>query len=218
MGGFKQAYWFAMRLPHMAGTPQASSDVQEFQPDAHVHDWCLWGRRHHAILKYYQSTGQEHAKSLQHLILRVRHQVLSLLHLEHSYGNTCQQLTGSLQENLLLLHKKLDYAEKDEVALTSAALRDVAPELDALRSKAVAKARDFLMARIYALRKPKTNIQVCSALLEAPLVLQPCMSFRPLQMPSAAEAKCALPLPLPEEAPAPKPESDLGASPACQGC
>ena len=68
---------------------------------------------------------------------------------------------GWPQENLLLLHKKLDYAEKDDVALTSAALRDVAPELDALRSKAVAKARDFLMARIYALRKPKTNIQVC---------------------------------------------------------
>ena len=65
-----------------------------------------------------------------------------------------------MQEHLLLLHKKLDYAEKDEVALSSAALRDVAPELDALRSKAVAKARDFLMARIYALRKPKTNIQV----------------------------------------------------------
>ncbi|KAK9838884.1 hypothetical protein WJX74_005159 [Apatococcus lobatus] len=66
----------------------------------------------------------------------------------------------TFQENLLLLHKKLDYAEKDDVALTSAALRDVAPELDALRSKAVAKARDFLMARIYALRKPKTNIQI----------------------------------------------------------
>lgn len=70
------------------------------------------------------------------------------------------EVNETFQENLLLLHKKLDYAEKDEVALTSAALRDVAPELDALRSKAVAKARDFLMARIYALRKPKTNIQI----------------------------------------------------------
>jgi len=36
----------------------------------------------------------------------------------------------------------------------------VAPELERLRVKAVAKAREYLMARIYALRKPKTNIQI----------------------------------------------------------
>ena len=38
--------------------------------------------------------------------------------------------------------------------------RDVAPELEKLRVRAVGKARDCLMQRIYSLRKPKTNIQI----------------------------------------------------------
>lgn len=38
--------------------------------------------------------------------------------------------------------------------------RDVAPELERLRAKAVGKCYDFLMGRIYALKKPKTNIQI----------------------------------------------------------
>lgn len=42
----------------------------------------------------------------------------------------------------------------------SAAHSDVQPELERLRAKAVAKAREYLMSRIYALRKPKTNIQI----------------------------------------------------------
>ena len=45
-------------------------------------------------------------------------------------------------------------------AQASAAHADVAPELERLRVKAVAKAREYLMAKIYALRKPKTNIQI----------------------------------------------------------
>jgi vacuolar protein sorting-associated protein 52 len=43
---------------------------------------------------------------------------------------------------------------------SSAARSDVQPELGRLRAKAVAKAREYLMSRIYALRKPKTNIQI----------------------------------------------------------
>ena len=36
----------------------------------------------------------------------------------------------------------------------------MAPELEKLRVRAVGKARDCLMQRIYSLRKPKTNIQI----------------------------------------------------------
>ncbi len=34
------------------------------------------------------------------------------------------------------------------------------PEQERLRVRAVAKARDYLMAKIYLLRRPKTNIQI----------------------------------------------------------
>lgn len=36
---------------------------------------------------------------------------------------------------------------------------DVAPELERLKVKGVARSRDFLMDRIYDMRKPKTNLQ-----------------------------------------------------------
>eukprot|EP00475_Leptophrys_vorax_P004587 TRINITY_DN12741_c0_g1_i1.p1 TRINITY_DN12741_c0_g1~~TRINITY_DN12741_c0_g1_i1.p1 ORF type:complete len:645 (+),score=61.37 TRINITY_DN12741_c0_g1_i1:243-1937(+) len=39
-------------------------------------------------------------------------------------------------------------------------MRDVQPELDRLRVKAVIKGREYLMQKIYALRKPKTNIHI----------------------------------------------------------
>lgn len=38
--------------------------------------------------------------------------------------------------------------------------RDVAPELERLKVKAVARCRDFLMDRIYDMRRPKTNLPV----------------------------------------------------------
>ena len=34
------------------------------------------------------------------------------------------------------------------------------PEQERLRIRAVAKTRDYLMAKIYLLRRPKTNIQI----------------------------------------------------------
>ena len=52
-----------------------------------------------------------------------------------------------LQDHLLALHKKLEYAERSEAARSSEAWRDVAPELERLRAKAAAKSHDFLMAR-----------------------------------------------------------------------
>jgi hypothetical protein len=46
------------------------------------------------------------------------------------------------------------------MARTAAAADDVQPELARLRSRACLKARDFLMQKLYSLRKPKTNIQI----------------------------------------------------------
>ena len=37
---------------------------------------------------------------------------------------------------------------------------DVLPVLENLRAKAVAKSREFLLARIYSLRRPKTNVSI----------------------------------------------------------
>ena len=53
----------------------------------------------------------------------------------------------ALQEHLIQLHRKLEFAERSDMARDSAALRDVAPELDRLRIKALFKAREFLIAR-----------------------------------------------------------------------
>ena len=51
------------------------------------------------------------------------------------------------QEHLEALQRKLEFAEHSETAQESAAFRDVAPELERLRAKAVAKAHEILMAR-----------------------------------------------------------------------
>lgn len=55
-----------------------------------------------------------------------------------------------LQEHLLALHKKLEYAKSSELAANSAAMQDIAPELERLRAKAVTKSRDILMNRYSA--------------------------------------------------------------------
>ncbi len=51
------------------------------------------------------------------------------------------------QEHLLALHKKLEFAKSSEMASNSAAMQDIAPELERLRAKAVTKSRDILMNR-----------------------------------------------------------------------
>jgi len=61
---------------------------------------------------------------------------------------------------ILELQNKLEFTTMDEKAKTAAALKDVEPELERMRVKAVAKVREFLLQRFYALRKPKTNIQI----------------------------------------------------------
>ncbi|CAM8964777.1 unnamed protein product [Rhodiola kirilowii] len=58
------------------------------------------------------------------------------------------------------LNKKLKFVEVDPTVKMSKALKDVQPELEKLRQKAVSKVYDFVVQKLYALRKPKTNIQI----------------------------------------------------------
>lgn len=61
---------------------------------------------------------------------------------------------------LEMLSKKLKFVEVDSMVKASKALKDVQPELEKLRQKAVSKAFEFMIQKLYALRKPKTNIQI----------------------------------------------------------
>ncbi|KAJ8770375.1 hypothetical protein K2173_014988 [Erythroxylum novogranatense] len=61
---------------------------------------------------------------------------------------------------LEILSKKLKFVEVDPLVKSSKALKDVQPELEKLRQKAVSKVFDFIVQKLYALRKPKTNIQI----------------------------------------------------------
>ncbi|GMI90728.1 ARABIDOPSIS THALIANA VPS52 HOMOLOG, POKY POLLEN TUBE, T-DNA TRANSMISSION DEFECT 8 [Hibiscus trionum] len=58
------------------------------------------------------------------------------------------------------LSKKLKFVEVDPMVKASKALKDVQPELEKLRQKAVSKVFDFVVQKLQALRKPKTNIQI----------------------------------------------------------
>ena len=58
-----------------------------------------------------------------------------------------ERCSCALQEHLLTLHKKLEFARSSEAASKSAAMQDIAPELERLRAKAVTKSRDLLMSR-----------------------------------------------------------------------
>ncbi|XP_020570875.1 vacuolar protein sorting-associated protein 52 A-like [Phalaenopsis equestris] len=62
--------------------------------------------------------------------------------------------------NLEILSKKLRLVEEDSMIKGSKALKDVQPELERLRQKAVLKVFEFMVQRLNALRKPKTNIQI----------------------------------------------------------
>ena len=70
------------------------------------------------------------------------------------------QVNSGYVKCLTQLNQKLAFVLEDPSARTSASIREVAPELERLRVQAVHKVRDFLIHRLYALRKPKTNIQI----------------------------------------------------------
>ncbi|KAG6518989.1 hypothetical protein ZIOFF_022476 [Zingiber officinale] len=73
-------------------------------------------------------------------------------------------IDGEVNEEYLrtleLLSKKLKFLEVDSMVKGSKALKDIQPELERLRQKAVAKVFEFITQKFYALRKPKTNIQI----------------------------------------------------------
>lgn len=70
------------------------------------------------------------------------------------------EVNEEYMRSLEILSKKLKFIGVDPMVKTSKALKDVQPELEKLRQKAVSKVFDFLVQKLYALRKPKTNIQI----------------------------------------------------------
>ncbi|GMP63013.1 hypothetical protein CsSME_00024877 [Camellia sinensis var. sinensis] len=71
-----------------------------------------------------------------------------------------RKVNDEYMRTLEILSKKLKFVEVDLMVKTSKALKDVQPELERLRQKAVAKVFEFIVQKLYALRKPKTNIQI----------------------------------------------------------
>ncbi|KAG2540070.1 vacuolar protein sorting-associated protein 52 A-like isoform X1 [Panicum virgatum] len=61
---------------------------------------------------------------------------------------------------LKTLSKKIKFIDADPMVKSSKALKDVQPEVERLRQKAVSKIFEFVIQKFYALRKPKTNIQI----------------------------------------------------------
>ena len=57
------------------------------------------------------------------------------------------------------LNKKLDHVKQQEMQKLPSCAQS-APELEKLRTKAVSRIKDFLLQKIMALKKPKTNLQI----------------------------------------------------------
>ncbi|XWS23391.1 hypothetical protein CRYUN_Cryun28dG0010000 [Craigia yunnanensis] len=70
------------------------------------------------------------------------------------------EVNDEYMRTLDILSKKLKFVEVDLMVKASKALKDVQPELEKLRQKAVSKVFDFIVQKLQALRKPKTNIQI----------------------------------------------------------
>ncbi|KAK9110854.1 hypothetical protein Sjap_018914 [Stephania japonica] len=70
------------------------------------------------------------------------------------------EVNDEYMRTLEILSKKLKFVEVDPMVKSSKALKDVQPELEKLRQKAVSKVFEFIVQKLYALRKPKTNIQI----------------------------------------------------------
>uniref|UniRef100_A0A1D1YHQ3 Vacuolar protein sorting-associated protein 52 n=2 Tax=Anthurium amnicola TaxID=1678845 RepID=A0A1D1YHQ3_9ARAE len=70
------------------------------------------------------------------------------------------EVNDEYMRTLEILSKKLRFVDVDPMVKSSKALKDVQPELERLRQKAVSKVFEFIVQKLYALRKPKTNIQI----------------------------------------------------------
>ena len=69
-------------------------------------------------------------------------------------------VSESYLKHLADLDRRLAHMDADDEAKASAASGDVRPELERLRAAAARKTREFLVQKLYSLRKPKTNIQI----------------------------------------------------------
>ncbi|XP_043719958.1 vacuolar protein sorting-associated protein 52 A-like isoform X2 [Telopea speciosissima] len=70
------------------------------------------------------------------------------------------EVNDEYMRTLVVLSKKLKFVQVDPMVKSSEALKGVQPELERLRQKAVSKVFEFVVQKLYALRKPKTNIQI----------------------------------------------------------
>ncbi|CAH2066732.1 unnamed protein product [Thlaspi arvense] len=70
------------------------------------------------------------------------------------------QVNEEYMKTLETLSMKLRFVEAEQAVKNSKALQDVDPELEKLRQKAVSKVYYFIVQKLIALRKPKTNIQI----------------------------------------------------------
>jgi len=71
-----------------------------------------------------------------------------------------QEVSEEYLGYLNALSRKIKTVATDQNLRGARALRDVEPELELLRLRAVSKAREFVAQRIYDLRRPKTNVQI----------------------------------------------------------
>ncbi|PIA44169.1 hypothetical protein AQUCO_01700052v1 [Aquilegia coerulea] len=71
-----------------------------------------------------------------------------------------REVNDEYMRTLEILSKKLKFVEVDPMVKSSKALKDVQPELERLRQKAISKIFEFVVQKLYSLRKPKTNIQI----------------------------------------------------------
>eukprot|EP00824_Muranothrix_gubernata_P005780 TRINITY_DN17560_c0_g1_i1.p1 TRINITY_DN17560_c0_g1~~TRINITY_DN17560_c0_g1_i1.p1 ORF type:complete len:764 (-),score=142.62 TRINITY_DN17560_c0_g1_i1:7-2133(-) len=74
------------------------------------------------------------------------------------------QVNEAYLEFLTELNKKLVFTKSEGVHDTMAR-QDIEPVLERLRVKAVSKVREFLLQRVYGLKKDKTNVQMLQQLL-----------------------------------------------------
>lgn len=70
------------------------------------------------------------------------------------------EVNDEYMKTLETLSKKIKFIDADPMVKSSKALKDVQPEIERLRQKAVSKIFEFVIQKFYALRKPKTNIQI----------------------------------------------------------
>ncbi|PIA59635.1 hypothetical protein AQUCO_00400494v1 [Aquilegia coerulea] len=71
-----------------------------------------------------------------------------------------KEVNEEYMRTLEILSRKLKFVEVDPMVRSSKAVKGVQPELERLRHKAVSKILEFVVQKLYSLRKPKTNIQI----------------------------------------------------------